>query len=31
MVALLGATGNIGSRIADILIKEGEPVRLIAR
>jgi uncharacterized protein YbjT (DUF2867 family) len=31
MIAILGATGNVGSKIADILIKKGEPVRLIAR
>jgi len=31
MIAILGATGNVGGKIADILIKKGEPVRLIAR
>jgi uncharacterized protein YbjT (DUF2867 family) len=31
MITILGATGNIGSKIADILIKRGEPVRLVAR
>jgi uncharacterized protein YbjT (DUF2867 family) len=31
MIAILGATGNVGGKITDILIKKGEPVRLIAR
>lgn len=31
MIAILGATGNVGRKIADILIKKGEKVRLIAR
>src|SRR3990172_4572640 len=31
MIAILGATGNVGGKIADILIKKDEPVRLIAR
>ena len=31
MITILGATGNNGSKIADILIKRGEPVRLVAR
>ena len=31
MYAILGATGNIGGKISDILIKKGEKVRLIAR
>lgn len=31
MIAIVGATGNVGGKIADILIKKGEPVRLIAR
>lgn len=31
MIAILGATGHVGGRIADILIKKGENVRLIAR
>jgi uncharacterized protein YbjT (DUF2867 family) len=31
MIAILGATGNVGAKIADNLIKKGEPVRLIAR
>jgi len=28
---ICGATGNIGSRIADILLAAGEPVRIIGR
>jgi uncharacterized protein YbjT (DUF2867 family) len=31
MITILGATGHVGGKIADILIKKGEPVRLIAR
>jgi uncharacterized protein YbjT (DUF2867 family) len=31
MITILGATGNVGGKIADILIKKGEPVRLVAR
>jgi uncharacterized protein YbjT (DUF2867 family) len=31
MYTILGATGNIGSKIADILIRKGEDVRLVAR
>jgi uncharacterized protein YbjT (DUF2867 family) len=31
MIAIMGATGNIGGKIADIMIKKGEAVRLIAR
>jgi len=31
MVTILGATGNVGGKIADILIKQGEAVRLVAR
>ena len=31
MYTILGATGNIGSKIADIMIKDGENVRLVAR
>ena len=31
MITLLGATGNIGSKLADILMKKGEQVRLVAR
>jgi uncharacterized protein YbjT (DUF2867 family) len=31
MVTIVGATGHVGSRIADILIKKNEPVRLVAR
>jgi uncharacterized protein YbjT (DUF2867 family) len=31
MITILGATGNVGGKIADILIKQGEPVRLVAR
>lgn len=31
MITILGATGHVGSKIADILIKKGEPVRLVAR
>lgn len=31
MIAILGATGHVGGKIADILIKKGEQVRLIAR
>jgi len=31
MYAITGATGNIGSRIADILLDRGEKVRLISR
>jgi uncharacterized protein YbjT (DUF2867 family) len=31
MITILGATGNIGGKIADILIKKGESVRLVAR
>lgn len=31
MYTILGATGNTGSRIADILIRKGEDVRLVAR
>jgi len=31
MIAILGATGNVGGKIADMLIKRGEAVRLIAR
>jgi uncharacterized protein YbjT (DUF2867 family) len=31
MYTILGATGNVGRKIADILIKKGEKVRLVAR
>jgi len=31
MITILGATGHVGGRIADILIKKGEKVRLVAR
>ncbi len=31
MIAILGATGNVGGKIAGNLIKKGEPVRLVAR
>lgn len=31
MYTILGATGNVGSKVADILIKKGEKVRLVAR
>jgi len=31
MITILGATGNVGGKIADILVKKGEPVRLVAR
>jgi uncharacterized protein YbjT (DUF2867 family) len=31
MITIVGATGNNGSKIADLLIKKGEPVRLVAR
>ncbi|MGE5809554.1 MAG: NAD(P)H-binding protein [Nitrospirota bacterium] len=31
MITILGATGHVGSKIADILIKKREPVRLVAR
>ncbi len=31
MITIVGATGNVGGKIAEILIKHGEPVRLIAR
>jgi uncharacterized protein YbjT (DUF2867 family) len=31
MYTILGATGNVGRKIADILIKKGETVRLVAR
>jgi len=31
MITILGATGHVGGKIADILIKKGEYVRLIAR
>jgi len=31
MITIMGATGNIGSKIAEILIKKGEQVRLVAR
>ena len=31
MITILGATGNVGGKIADILIKKGENVRLVAR
>jgi len=31
MITILGATGNVGGKIADILIKKGESVRLVAR
>ena len=31
MYTILGATGNIGSKIADILIRKGEDIRLVAR
>jgi len=31
MYAIIGATGNIGSRVADLLIASGEKVRLISR
>jgi len=31
MITILGATGNVGSKIANILIKKGKKVRLIAR
>jgi uncharacterized protein YbjT (DUF2867 family) len=31
MYTILGATGNVGRKIADMLIKKGEKVRLIAR
>jgi uncharacterized protein YbjT (DUF2867 family) len=31
MITILGATGKVGGKIADILIKKGEKVRLVAR
>jgi len=31
MITILGATGNVGGKIADILVKKGERVRLVAR
>ena len=31
MITVLGATGNVGGKIADILTKKGETVRLISR
>jgi uncharacterized protein YbjT (DUF2867 family) len=31
MITILGATGNVGGKIADILVKKGEHVRLVAR
>lgn len=31
MITILGATGNVGGKIADILTKNGEKVRLVAR
>lgn len=31
MITILGATGNVGGKIAGILIKKGEAVRLVAR
>jgi uncharacterized protein YbjT (DUF2867 family) len=31
MITILGATGNVGGKIADLLIKKGEPVRVVAR
>jgi len=31
MITILGATGNVGGKIAEILIKKGEPVRLVGR
>lgn len=31
MYTILGATGNIGSKVADILLKKGEKVRVVAR
>jgi uncharacterized protein YbjT (DUF2867 family) len=31
MITIVGATGNVGGKIADILVKKGERVRLVAR
>jgi uncharacterized protein YbjT (DUF2867 family) len=31
MITILGATGNVGGKIADILIQKGEKIRLVAR
>ncbi len=31
MITIVGATGNVGGKIADILTERGEPVRLVAR
>ncbi len=31
MITILGATGRVGGKIADILVKKGEKVRLVAR
>lgn len=31
MYTILGATGNVGRKIADILVRKGEKVRLVAR
>ena len=31
MITIVGATGNVGGKIADLLIRRGEPVRLVAR
>ncbi len=31
MITILGATGNVGRKITDILIKKGEKVRLVSR
>lgn len=31
MITILGATGNVGGKIADIMISKGKPVRLVAR
>ncbi len=31
MITILGATGQVGGKLADVLIKKGEKVRLVAR
>lgn len=31
MITILGATGNVGGKIADILMKKGEEIRLVSR
>ena len=29
MIAVMGAAGNVGSKVADLLLRQGQPVRVL--